>query len=46
MSRFMRGDMHPGCGQNEIRMLLRAASFRHAAGQGRKPDPCGLRPVP
>ncbi|QAB32568.1 hypothetical protein EPK90_22610 (plasmid) [Pantoea ananatis] len=36
----------PVCGQQAIRMLLRAALFRLAAGQDRKPGPCGLRPVP
>ncbi len=36
----------PGCGQQAIRRLLRAALCRLAAGQGRKPGPCGLRPVP
>ncbi len=36
----------PGCGQPEMRRLLRAALCRLAAGQGRKTGPCGLRPVP
>ncbi|OWY74732.1 hypothetical protein CDN97_22235 [Pantoea sp. AMG 501] len=34
------------CHRHDTRMLLRAALFRLAAGQGRKPGPCGLRPVP
>ncbi len=36
----------PVCGQQAIRMLLRAALFRLAAGQDRNPGSCGLRPVP
>ncbi|PBK00665.1 hypothetical protein CMR03_08870 [Pantoea allii] len=36
----------PCCGQPGTRRLLRAALLRLSAGEGRKPWPCGLRPVP
>ncbi|AGN88357.1 hypothetical protein H650_00625 (plasmid) [Enterobacter sp. R4-368] len=46
-ARFLSTGLCPHCAVALWkRMLLRAAVFPPAAGKGRKPGPCGLRPVP